>query len=449
MTGDPVIDQLIISAQDTFRLIWEVFAATWWFWLWVALLPLFRDAWLFWRQEMFRQHQKYAIFEIFVPREITKGPRAMDQVFQAIHALTNQWGDFEEQYLDGELPRPFTFEIVSFGGETHFYVRGYHKIGNLIQSAFLAHYPDVEVVQVDDYMSKLPRTWEELESKNYDMYATELVLSRHPMFPTRTYIDFEVPAEELQVDPIGAILEVLGKLKKDEFIGIQINCHKSFNKKYWGKRENPKTGEIELVDSSAQKILSKLREKTEYNPETGIFTYGIISKREAGVLEAVERNIALPAFEAVVRLMYFSPRAVFYDSFPRRGIIGAFNQYAAEDLNSFRQNFGMMTLTKLLFSPYVFPRYRAIIRKKRILKYYRERTIPQPTWTGRIMRNHIFGFDKSEVCILSSTVLATIFHPPMNVVLTAPHLRRSESKKAGPSSGLPIYGEEKSIEKFQ
>ncbi len=440
---DPLFAQIVDALRDALYIAVEIFKATWWFWLWVVLLPLFRDAWLFWRQELFRRSQKYAFLEILIPREILKGPRAMDQVFQAIHALTNQQGDFEEQYLDGELPRPFSFEIISFGGETHFYIRAYHKIKGLIQSSFLAHYPDVEVVEAEDYMSKLPRSLEELSSKNYEMYATELVLNRHPIFPTRSYIDFETAAEELQVDPIGTILEVMGKLKKDEFIGVQINCQKTFDPK-WGRGKDGA-----LNDPKADRIYKQLRETSKYDPTTGMWTYDTRSKREQQVLEAVDRNIALPAFDTIVRLMYFSPRSVFYDSFPRRGIIGAFNQYSADDMNSFRQNFGVMTLTKLLFKPYIFPRYRAIIRKKRILHYYRERVIPQPTRTGRLMRNNMFGWDQSESIILSSTVLATLFHPPMNVVLTAPHLRRSESKKAGPSSGLPIYGEEKSLEKFQ
>lgn len=442
MTGDPFLDPFILSAQDTFRIFWEIFKVTWWFWLWVVLLPIFRDAYLYWKQEEFRRSQKYTIFEILVPREIEKGPRAMDQVFQAIHALTNYAGDFEEWYLDGELPRPFTFEIVSFGGETHFYVRGYHKIKGLIQSAFISHYPDVEVVEAEDYMSQLPKSLEELESKNYDVYATELVLKREPIFPTRTYLDFETMDEALQIDPIGAILEVMGKLKKDEFIGIQINCYgflgsanmASPGSDWWKEHED---------------IIEKLRETSEYNIETGVWKYDVRSKRETQVIEAVEKNIAMPAFNSIVRLMYFSPRGVFYDSFPRRGIIGAFNQYAAEDLNRFQQNFDMMTLTKILFFPYIFPRYRNIIKKKRIMRYYRERTIPQPTWTGRLFRNHLFGWDHSRFTILTSTVLATLFHPPTKVVLTAPHIRRSESRKAGPSSGLPIYGEEKSLEKFQ
>jgi hypothetical protein len=44
--------------------------------------------------------------------------------------------------------------------------------------------------------------------------------------------------------------------------------------------------------------------------------------------------------------------------------------------------------------------------------------------------------------------LASIFHPPTAGVLTAPHVHRVESKKAGPPAGLAIFGEEGDIESF-
>ncbi len=436
-----ILDDFFIALGAAWNDSRYFFELTWWIWAFLILAPIFRHIWLFWRQELFRRDSKYAILEIFIARELEKGPRAMDQVFQAICALENTCSDFEECYLDGEVPRPFTFEVISFGGETHFYVRCYHKVKALVQSAFLAHYPNIEIEEVEDYMGKLPRTLEELYSKNYDVYGTELILAREPIFPTRTYLDFEVPDEEQRVDSIGSILEVMGKLKKDEFIGVQINAIGIGGS--WTKKPEYKT------------MVEELRETMGQDEETGAMTYRIRTPRQTKVLEAVENNLSKPGFECVIRLIYFSPKGVYYDSFPRRGIIGAFNQYAATDLNSFRQNFDMMTLTKILFFPYIFPVLRATIRKKRILRYYRERVIPSESVMGpasrigRWMRSSIWNWDHTQFTTLTSSILATIWHPPTNIVLTAPHLRRAESKKTGPSSGLPIYGHEEDIQQFK
>ena len=45
--------------------------------------------------------------------------------------------------------------------------------------------------------------------------------------------------------------------------------------------------------------------------------------------------------------------------------------------------------------------------------------------------------------------IATLFHPPTAVVLTAPHVKRVESRKVGPPAGLPIFGEEEELEKYK
>ena len=51
--------------------------------------------------------------------------------------------------------------------------------------------------------------------------------------------------------------------------------------------------------------------------------------------------------------------------------------------------------------------------------------------------------------MMNTRSLATLFHPPTFLVLTAPHLRRVESKKTGPPAGLAIYGDEGDLEKFK
>ena len=44
--------------------------------------------------------------------------------------------------------------------------------------------------------------------------------------------------------------------------------------------------------------------------------------------------------------------------------------------------------------------------------------------------------------------IATLFHIPTVIVLTAPHIKRNESKKAGPPAGIAIFGEDKELEEF-
>ena len=50
---------------------------------------------------------------------------------------------------------------------------------------------------------------------------------------------------------------------------------------------------------------------------------------------------------------------------------------------------------------------------------------------------------------MNTKCLATLYHIPTSVVLTEPHLKHLESKRAGPPSGLAIFGEEEELEKYK
>jgi glycine hydroxymethyltransferase len=45
--------------------------------------------------------------------------------------------------------------------------------------------------------------------------------------------------------------------------------------------------------------------------------------------------------------------------------------------------------------------------------------------------------------------MASLFHPPTNLIITAPHSQRVESKKQGAPAGLPIYADESVLDKYR
>src|SRR3989344_8838661 len=175
--------------------------SVWWFWLFLILLPLLESSWLAWRQKHFEHDIEWTILEIFIPREVSRSPQAMEQVLMAFHGLRNSPNNFEEAYKDGEITRWFCLEMVSFGGEIHFYVRFYHKQRPLVEAAFFSYYPDLELVEVDDYISRFPINMQEAYRQGYDIWATEMVTAKPAAYPIRTYKYFESPDEDKQFDP--------------------------------------------------------------------------------------------------------------------------------------------------------------------------------------------------------------------------------------------------------
>jgi hypothetical protein len=436
--------------------------SVWWFWLFLVLAPLLESSWLAWKQKAFEHDMKWTMLEIFVPREVTKSPQAMEQVLMSLHALRNAPGTFEEWYKDGEVTRWFCLEMVSFGGEVHFYIRFYNKYRPLVEAAFFSYYPDLELSEVDDYVSRFPVNMQEAYRQGYDMWGTEMVQTKDAAYPIKTYKDFESPDEDKQFDPISTFLEVLGKTQKEELVGIQIliapaedNWHHEFEKTIEKIKES-KTEKKHVTKKVSTTIKFPGGPLPHFESEPGGTheetrnSFMMRTPGETDVLKAVENNLSKKAFETMIRFVYLSPKSIFYDSFPRRGLVGAFNQYSAADLNGFKQNLSVGTRTLVWNRPYVFPNWRNEYKKQRMLFNYRHREMIPETFVGKILSSYWYDWNfKSKKFLMTTQCLATLFHPPTAAVLTAPHMRRAENRKAGPPSGLAIFGSEEDLEKFQ
>ncbi len=431
---------------------------SWWFWAALILWPLFESTWLFWKREKFKHELEFMFFELRMPREVTKSPAAMEQIFVAIHALRNSPGDFKEYWLDGEITRWYSFELLSMGGEIHFYLRCPKNQKEIVKAAFFSYYPDVELVEADDYVPKFfPSNLTETFKQGYDMWGSELIYTKSPVYPVKSYLEFESPDEEKEYDPMAVTLEVLGRLKREEMVGVQINVFPIGDH----------------LREEGQHLIEKLRNKKQHSGGGAsigmefphvlpVFPVGGHGEKEdnevvralsrtpgeTDVLKAIEENLSLPTFEGNIRLIYFSPADIYSDTFARRGLAGAFKQYDAMDMNSFQLNSAMSPKTKIWAWPHVFPALRAKLRKERIIMAYAHREIGPTTEMGKLFMSKIFNWEHSEEIMMSARTLATIYHPPTHMTLTAPHMRRVESRKAGAPAGLPIYGGEEEIAKY-
>ena len=407
-----------------------------WLLLLAFLIPLTRSTLLYWRQQIFQAKLKFVTLEIRMPREILKSPRGMDQVFKALSQLRNTPGNPQEKYLDGEVTVPITFEIVSFGGETHFYARVWEKMQGLVEAAFVAYYPDIEFVEVPDFAEQFPRNFSDAEGAGLDVYGGELQLAREPAYPIKTYIDFETPEESQQFDPMSNLLEFMGKLKPGQIFALQFIV----------QAKDPVWGE------EWESLLNELR-KTKFSEPTSAAAFAAMEMRSPGqtdVLKAIEQNISKPAFDTFIRFIYMSPKELYFYPFAIWGVMNSFNQYAASNLNSFKPNRNTLTKIKIWQFPHILIASRMRLRKSRLISDFRNRETQPETFMGRLLTSHVLNWNfHSKPITLNSEALATLFHPPTWPVITAPHLDRVASRKGGPSAGMEIFGDESEIADFQ
>src|SRR3989344_2089114 len=201
------------SISEILSSIAEFFGLTWWLWAFFILFPTFVSLFLYWRQAKFLQESEYALLELKMPLEITKTPQAMEQVLATIHAYSNSPAWAHAKYWEGEVSRAYSLELVSFSGEIHFYIRSPIVFKDLVKSTIFSYYPDVEVVEVNDYIERLPSTLAEVYAHGYEVWSGEMYLTREDAYPIKSYHKFESPDEDKQFDPITTFLEILGKLR--------------------------------------------------------------------------------------------------------------------------------------------------------------------------------------------------------------------------------------------
>lgn len=441
-------------------LVLNFIAFTWWLWVFAFIVPLFRSLWLFYKQSQFKEAINWSLLELRIPREVKRSAKAMEQVLAVLHGLRGAPGNFKEKYIDGQVANWFSLEIMSFGGEVHFYIRCPEKFKTLIQSPLFSYYPDVEVMDAEDYAETIPATTAEIYSRDQDFWGTELMLNKDGVYPIKTYPNFESDIEESSLDPIGTLIEVLGKMKSEEMAGIQLTIIPK-----GAEWRDSVISEIDKIrEGESKKEEKKAKLKTEFPggyPLPAFVSSGAPKEGEmkplkfptpgtTDVLKAVESNLSKPAFDTLIRVAYLGPKAAFYDSFVRAGVITSFNQYATMNLNSFKPNAGTMTKASPYKWPFVFSKDRGEFRKQRFLYNFRRREIIEDNFIGKVLTSNLMDWnDKSQYSVLTTESLATLFHIPTQAVITAPHIKRVESRKVGPPAGMAIFGGENELERFE
>lgn len=421
-------------------ILWNYIKALWWLWLFFILLPSIHSLILFWRQELFKRSIEWTLLELNIPREIKKSPQAMEQVLTVLNSMGDPPGNFEEKYKKGMISLWFSLELVSLGGEVHFFVRTPTKLRDVVEAAFFSYYPDVEVSEVEDYISRLPLNFADAEKRDVSFWGTDFVLVKEAAYPIRTYPNFEHITEEKQFDPISTFLELLAKVKKEETLAIQVLIEpatKKWRDAYEDLVKKLRTAEKTAVpagEGETEKALAPL----------------LRSPGQTDVLKAVELNLSKQAFDTLVRFVYAAPKELYKTGAVHKAILGAFNQYSALNLNSFKSNIGTMTVTEIWSWPHAYPTIRRSYKRERILWNFRRREIPPKTWMGKFITSYFMNWNfASKQFEMTTEGVATIFHPPTWLVVTAPHIKRVESRKAGPPAGMAIFGGEEHIEKYK
>ncbi|HWQ60423.1 MAG TPA: hypothetical protein VN420_04770 [Candidatus Fimivivens sp.] len=418
-----------LSLRDLFHGLGSAFSLLGQFWFLVLtpiLYEVFLTVWLDHVQGRYASGVKYILLELIPPREVEKSPKLMESVFSGLAGIHKNYNTYEV-YAEGMFVPPLSLEIVSDSGAAHLYIRTAAVFRNLVEANFFAHYPDMEIVEVPDYVKNAPAT---IPNDKYELWGSDFELNKPDLYPIKTYKSFEEEVTGKMIDPLGALLEVMGKLPPGQTMWLQFII--APEKDSWWKDKGK--GTIELFLGKAKKesggiladILDILRnllkaftstpefekKKEDKNDQPLEFR---LSPGEKDVLKALESNLGKQMFRVKMRMVYFGLREGFTKTFVSM-FLGAMRQFSDNNLNGFRPEGVSKTQADFLF---VTERLRFL--QRRIYRRYisRDRT------------------PSSKQFNLSVEELATVFHPP-DLSVMAPSLTRVSAKRGTAPSNLPV-----------
>src|SRR3989344_856482 len=405
---------------------------SWILYIVVAVLAflLAKSCWKFWREEVYKSKMPWVLLELKVPREVLKGPKAMENFFAGLFGLKNEAETFKEEWWNGEITRYHSFEIVGMNQTARFFIRTPKIIQKAVEGTLYAQYPEIEIAEVEDYWNNLPASFEEADAKGYDICGAEGYTERSPAFPIKSYVQFETDTGDEKgriVDPLAVLLEMMSNLKPEEMIFVQFIIQPDA-KGHW---KHDAEHQMHLLQANTQQTgLDK-----EGKPQV---RFRFRTKDEEEAMEMIEKKLEKATFETIVRYFHMAPKTIFNFNIGYRGLRSYFWQFN-RNRQSFDQNARIMCRTEWYFWPFIFHKKRGHYRRVKLYQEMKERFLPEETFAGKLYNSVVpwmFCFSH-KFCILSSEELATLYHIPTNVVLTQSSMERVESKKLAAPGHLP------------
>lgn len=398
----------------------------------------------------------YVILAIEPPKDNEQMLSAVENIFLSLSAtfkFVSEW----ERVAEGKHVIPFSFEIVSIDGYIQFLVRTEQGLVEYVSALFYAQYPDCRIYEIEDYAERVPDICGEPDG-THDCWGTELALRKEDFIPIKTYLSWDTTSglEERDImqiqkethdikrpnifdTPFANLIEVLGRLKRGELVGLQIVATPANDawqekaemrlKELTGEASGRKPGVIERVFVFVYDTLKGLFDAlvSSYTGETiGLSSEKKPEKkepkdiREAKLRKVVEAKLAKPGYECVFRLLYVSRTPVFNKARGVMPIMGALKQFAG--FNGFRP--GELTTDVLGW-------YR---KEPRLLKL-------KKAFITQYKRRAQISMNKIKTYILNTEELTSLFHLPISGI-RSPMVARVEAKTSDAPAGLPIEFEE-------
>jgi len=184
------------------------------------------------------------IFEILVDKQNIKWPWAFEHILIILHKIIEKKNNGflkKSTYI-----RPtFSFEIVKIWNKIRFFLLCEKQYVNFVKNQIYAHYSDVEIIDCDDYLTKIPDEliliWKVWLEKNY-------------LYPIKTFSELQEEATWEIIDPYSSLTSSLSKTSNNAINSFQINFS-PIPDEYW-KKDPEKT--LSIIESNLPDFIKNI-----------------------------------------------------------------------------------------------------------------------------------------------------------------------------------------------
>ncbi len=375
------------------------------------------------------------ILEVKVPRTAVRPLKAMEIVFSGLWQLYDPPNP-REKWLEGKVQMAYGFEIISIGGEIHFYIRIPEGARKVVESTIYSQYPDAEISVAEDYTKLVPQN---IPNKDWDFWGCDYQLIKPDVYPIKTYSRFfeerpDVVLEEKRIDPLSQLMETLATLKPGEHLWVQIIAEPITPL----EDDYVKRGRV-VADKLARRVLPAAAKPLAQETFEVLITGKVPGEKpeireiippemkltpgERDILGAIEEKIGKYAFKTNIRFIYLARRDVYFGP-AKAFVMSYFAQFSTQNLNAMKPWPKTITKVHTIISWFLDKR-RVYLRKRRLFRNYINRFTPLYPRPGGTF-------------VMNIEELATIFHFPSQVVSQAPFVPSVEVKKGEAPSSLPM-----------
>jgi len=194
---------------------------------------------------------KKNILEILVDRNNEKWPWVFDHILIVLHKVFEDFSKKNILKKSKSNTCNFSFEITKIWNRIRFFVISPTKYTNFLKNQIYAHYNNIEIYDVWDYLEKIP---------NDKLSVWKVSLNKDFLYPIKSFTELQEDASNETVDPYSSITSSLSRTGTYTLNTIQIN----FTPVKWGSWKKNVWERIKILTSNYPRFLKNIMLSPKY-----------------------------------------------------------------------------------------------------------------------------------------------------------------------------------------